>query len=212
MKDSIRRPHSRRRWIVGAALVALLLLGYVFHPVYLTSIGQALITEDPLEQSDAILVLAGDNRYGDRVNQAVRLFKANYAPLLVLSGTPIGWRTHQADIMRRQATELGIPASQILTIAHDSDSTKEEAAVLVPVLRKQGIHTIILVSSNFHTARAKRIFQTLTEAGELRILASPVREESFDPAGWWTRRRDAKTFAFEAIKTLWYKVFERRIQ
>jgi len=208
LRSLTRRAKSQRRWIVAGVVFVLLVSAYLLHPLYLTAIGNALVTEDLLQKSDAILVLAGDNRHGDRVNHAVRLFKANYAPLLVLSGTPIGWRTHQADIMRRQAEELGVPAGQILTVAHGSDSTKEEAAAIVPVLRARQVHSIILVSSNFHTARAKRVFRKAVDPGEVRILVSPVREESFNPEGWWTRRRDAKVFLIEAIKTVWYELAE----
>jgi uncharacterized SAM-binding protein YcdF (DUF218 family) len=204
----MRRSKNRRRWVVVVAVLGVLLLGLLLHPLYLTAIGKALIVEDALEKSDVILVFAGDNRKGDRVSHAVRLFKTGYAPLLVLSGTPLGWRTHEADVMRREAEELGVPPAQIITVGHDSDSTKEEAAVIVPVLRKQQAHTVILVTSSFHTARAKRVLQKAAERREFRILASPVQEDAFYPEGWWTRRRDAKTFFFESVKTAWYWIAE----
>jgi uncharacterized SAM-binding protein YcdF (DUF218 family) len=63
---------------------------------------------------------------------------------------------------------------------------------------------VILVTSNFHTGRAKRVFEKVAGPAGPRFLASPARDGTFEPEGWWTRRRDAKTFVLEVIKTAWY--------
>ena len=198
----LQRP--RRSLVVAFLALALLILGYLAYPWCLTALGRALIAEDPLHQADAILVLGGETRKGDRVRHAAGLYQRGLAPLLVLSGTPIGFRTHEAEIMQRHAESLGVPADRILVVKHDSDSTREETEVVVPVLQSRGLKEVILVTSNFHTARAKRIFEKVAGPEGPRFLASPVRDGMFEPEGWWTRRRDAKTFVFEATKTAWY--------
>lgn len=169
----------------------------------LGAVGRALIVEDPLHPADAILVLGGESRKGHRVMHAAGLYQRGLAPLLVLSGTPIGFRTHEAEIMQRHAESLGVPADRILAVMHDAESTREEAGEVVPVLKARGLKEVILVTSNYHTARAKRIFEKVAGPEGPRFLASPARDGLFDPDGWWMRRRDAKTFAFEAIKTVW---------
>jgi uncharacterized SAM-binding protein YcdF (DUF218 family) len=169
----------------------------------LEAAGRALITDDPLHPADAILVLGGETRKGDRVMHAAGLYERGLAPLLMLSGTPLGFRTHEAEVMQRHAESLGVPADRILTVMHDADSTREEAGVVVPILKARGLKEVILVTSNYHTARAKRIFEKVAGPGGPRFLASPARDDTFDPNGWWLRRRDAKTFTFEAIKTVW---------
>lgn len=184
--------------------IALIFLAMVLAaPVVLEALGRALIADDPLHPADAILVLAGDSREGDRVQHAVELYTQGLAPLLVLSGTPVGFRTHEADIMQRHAEYLGVSPDHILGVKHDSDSTKEEAGVLVPVLQRKGLKEVILVTSSYHTARAKRIFVKAAGPAGPRFLASPADDGLFDPNGWWTRRRHAKTFFFETIKTVW---------
>ncbi len=172
-------------------------------PRVLEAIGQCLITEDQLHPADAILVLAGDTRKGDRVRQAVNLYKRGLAPLLVLSGTPVGFRTHEADIMRGLAEYLAVPSDHLLGVKHDSESTWEEAGVIVPVLQRKGLKEVILVTSNYHTGRAKRIFEKAAGPAGPRFLASPVDDGYFHPDGWWMHRKDAKTFVYEAIKTIW---------
>ena len=189
-------------WRLLAAVLILVALAYAV-PLGLKALGVALITDDPLHPAGAILVLAGESREGDRVRHAVQLFKRGLAPLLVLSGTPMGFRTHEADVMRRHAEFLGVPSSHILIVKQNGDSTKEEAGVVLPILKRRGLKEVILVTSNYHTARAKRIFERAAGPYGPHFLASPVNDGLFEPDGWWMRRRYAKTFVYEAIKTVW---------
>jgi len=191
----------KRRWLLWVAVILIAAAaGATFS---LDAVGRALIVEDPLHQADAILVLGGETRQGDRVAHAVKLYKRGLAPLLVVSGTPMGFRTHEAEMMQRHAEFLGVPAERILAVKHNAESTREEADIVVPVLRGKGLKDVILVTSNYHTARAKRIFAKAAGFAGPTFLASPVEEDAFDPDGWWTRRRDAKTFVYESIKTIW---------
>jgi len=184
-------------------LLLVLASAYWGTPWMLEALGRSLIAEDTLHPADAILVLGGESREGDRVRHAVKLFKRGLAPLLVLSGTSMGFRTHEADVMRRHAEFLGVPPARILIVKHDSDSTREEAGAVVPVMKRRGLKEVILVTSNYHTARAKRIFEGAAGPYGPHFLASPVDDGLFEPDGWWMRRRYAKTFVYEAIKTVW---------
>ncbi len=193
-------PGWLRRLLWGGMIAGALVLGV---PLGLQALGQALITEDPLHRADAILVLAGETRDGARVSHAVGLYRRGLAPVLVLSGAPMGFRTHEAEVMARHAKYLGVPPGRIVIVKHDSESTGEEAAAVVPVLQRRGAKEVILVTSNFHTGRAKRIFEKAAGSAGPRFFAYPVEDGYFDSAGWWMRRRDAKTFVHEAIKTVW---------
>jgi uncharacterized SAM-binding protein YcdF (DUF218 family) len=181
--------------LVGLAVAGL--------PPALNAVGRTLIADDPLHPADAILVLSGESREGDRVQRAVDLYKQGLAPLLVLSGAPAGFRTHETEITQRHAEYLGVPSDHILTVKHDADSTKEEAEAVVPILKAKGLQEVILVTSNYHTGRAKRIFAKAAGPVGPRFWASPTDDGLFNPDGWWMRRRHAKTFFFEATKTIW---------
>jgi len=196
----VSRAREGRRLLWVTVILLVLAAAAAFG---LDAAGRALIVEDPLHPADAILVLAGDTREGDRVRHAASLYKRGLAPLLVLSGTPVGFRTHEADIMQRHTEFLGVPADHILAVKHDSESTREEAGVIVTVLQRRGVKETILVTSSYHTGRAKRIFVKAAGPSGPRFLASPVDDGYFNPDGWWTRRKDAKTFVYEAIKTVW---------
>lgn len=189
-----------RRLLWGGVITGALILSA---PLGLQALGRALIADDPLHRADAILVLGGETRDGARVRHAVGLYRRGLSPLLVLSGTPLGFRTHEAEVMARHAEYLGVPPNRIVVVKQDSESTGEEARVVVPVLQRRGAKDVILVTSNFHTGRAKRIFEKAAGPTGPRFLASPVDDGYFEPDGWWMRRRDAKTFVYEAIKTVW---------
>jgi uncharacterized SAM-binding protein YcdF (DUF218 family) len=194
------RGRGGRRLLWGALVLLAMVLAA---PAGLEALGRVLIANDPLHPADAILVLSGESREGDRVQHAVDLYKKGLAPLLILSGTPAGFRTHETEIKQRHAEYLGVPRERILAVKHDADSTKEEAEAVVPILKAKGLQEVILVTSNYHTARAKRIFTKAAGPTGPRFLASPADDGVFDPDGWWTRRRYAKTFVDEAIKTIW---------
>jgi len=181
-------------------IVILVATGMTFG---LGAMGRALIVADPLHPADAILVLGGETREGDRVQHAVNLYRQGLAPWLVLSGTPMGFQTHEAEVMQRHAEFLGVPTSRILAVKHHAESTREEAGVVVPRLRDKGFHDVILVTSNYHTGRAKRIFEKAAGPDGPTFRASPAEDGYFDPDGWWTRRKDAKTFVYESMKTVW---------
>ena len=189
-----------RRWLWVSVILLAAAAAAVFS---LDAVGRALIVEDPLHPAGAILVLGGETREGDRVAHAVQLYKQGLAPLLVVSGTPMGFRTHEAEVMQRHAEFLGVPAARILAVKHNAESTREEAGIVVPVLRGRGLNEVILVTSNYHTARAKRIFTKAAGPSGPTFLASPVHEGNFESERWWRTRRHAKTFVYEAIKTVW---------
>ena len=76
--------------------------------------GRFLTLTDPLSPADAIVVLGGDNGDFTRVREAVRLFKEDYAPTVVIMGPPvsdIATRCTPAQLALGVAQSRGLPAS-----------------------------------------------------------------------------------------------------
>jgi uncharacterized SAM-binding protein YcdF (DUF218 family) len=71
-------------------------------------------------------------------------------------------------------------------------------------MREHGIHSFLLVTSNYHTARARRIFlKAENETGgglDMRVVAAP--DKYFTPDGWWQSREGRKTAFMEWTKTV----------
>lgn len=122
---------------------------------------QALVEQDAIQSADAIVVIGGDHK-PERVRRAVELFRQSYAPIVISSaGTMVlegEERIPEAEVMRRQATDLGLPSDAIM-IESESKSTFENAYFTKPILELRGVRKILLVTSVFHSHRAKRIFE-----------------------------------------------------
>lgn len=186
------------------AIVIIILILILIHPIYLRAIGNSVIVSNKLRKSDAILVLSGDNPNGDRVRDGVKLLKAKWANIIVLSGNNIAWQTNLADVMEKQALYLGVSKKDIIKVRHKADSTLEESQAIVKILKKRGISKVILVTSNFHSRRAARIISRGFN-GKVEFIVYAVKDKYYypDPSNWWKSRIQVKTLFFELVKTIW---------
>src|SRR5438093_365370 len=109
-----------RRIVWGVVVIFVSLLA---HPLYLPALAFLLIAEDAPQSADAILVLAGGSETGGRLERGVALMNQGMAPVLILSGVNIAWRTNYADINRAHALTLGMTDERMVIVRHESHST-----------------------------------------------------------------------------------------
>ena len=194
------------KWVIILGLIVSI---YLYYPNILRAIGNYLILSDPLEKSDVILVLSGDTNKGERVTEAVKLFKKGYGKYLVLSGNKIAWDTYAADLMKKQAISLRVPEHSIIAIRNEAHSTIEEAKIILDVFKERHFKSVILVTSSYHTKRAKWIFSKVFNGSNIKISASPANDVEYDADHWWQKRESAKILFYEYTKLIWYKAIER---
>jgi uncharacterized SAM-binding protein YcdF (DUF218 family) len=166
---------------------------------------EAWIIEDPLDKADALIVLGDDNFYADRATRGAQLFREGKAPVIVASGRRLRPNAGIAELMEHDLIERGVPKDKIVRFAHDADSTLEEARALARLAAARKWHSVIVVTSNFHTRRARYIFQRVFPQGvEVRLASAP--DGDFDPQHWWEKRESIKEltreFAGMAV-TMW---------
>jgi uncharacterized SAM-binding protein YcdF (DUF218 family) len=129
-----------------------------------------------LPQADAILVLGGCVEPAspprqtinllagaDRVWYAAQLYRAGKAPQIVVSGGQSPWsgmEKSEAEAMAEFLTDLGIPDSAIL-LEMESLNTYQNALLSKPLLEKNNIQSVLLVTSALHFPRAFAIFKTM---------------------------------------------------
>jgi len=188
-----------RRIVTVLALLVLGLAGFAFHRPLLTAAGRLLVDADKLEKADAALVLSGEQGNGRRVGAAVRLYREGWVRRIVLSGAQIGYGRHESDFSLPRAVALGAPREDLLPFPLSSRSTQEEAEYLLPRMEAAGIRSFYVVSSNFHTARARRIFQRASK-GRMRVLAFPAHDDAFEPDSWWQSEWGIRVFLLESLK------------
>ncbi len=203
------RPRPAERGGVLLWALVLLLIAIVLGVIYLLrgpillAVGDWWVVEDDLEKAQAIVVLGGDSVLGDRVRQAARLYRRGWAPRVVLSGPPLRTYFSEVELMEREATQRGVPKDHLILARHHAASTLDEALALRPVLAEHNFRKIIVVTSNFHTRRARAIFRAVYEPQGGHVLVSAAPDPDFNPAGWWKSREGRARLFLEFLKSFY---------
>jgi uncharacterized SAM-binding protein YcdF (DUF218 family) len=185
------------------ALAVLFVLTFLLRSIWLPWVGYALIRNDAPAKADIAVVLAGD-LLGHRLEKAAQLVKQGYAPVVLLSGPPGIYGRNEADLGVEFIEREGYPAQWFIPFPDPAHSTKAEAGFLLQELRRRNVHRFLLVTSDFHSARAARIFlaaeRAMGYAPQMRVIAA--NDEFFRPDSWWRDREAQKTVFFEWSKTI----------
>ena len=210
---------ARGRLVALAVTVAIVAaFGFVVFQVrapLLTRVGGLLYHEDPLAASDAIVVLGGGRL--DRVVEAADLFAAGYAPVVVFTRTP-----EEPLVVALQARGLDVPTSlesqmavlAALDVPRDAttvlqpvvDSTQTEAELIVEWAETRELEQLIVVTSGFHTSRARFVFDRVLRDRSTKVLIRPSTVSEFDPATWWHGRSSRGQGLFELEKHGYYRI------
>src|SRR5258707_4114353 len=185
-----------------STLIALVFLAVLLGGIYLARrpllrfAGESLVVEDPLEKSDTIIILSDDNFYADRATRAAEIFRQKLAPLVVASGIRLRPNAGIAELMTHDLVERGIPRENILPFPQDADNTKEEAESLRKLVQEKNWKNVIVVTSNYHTRRAKYILGKVF-AKDVTIRMAGARDADYDPDHWWEQRKSVKRYFHE---------------
>jgi len=95
-----------------------------------------------------------------RTATAVELWRAGRAPLVVFTGGTGDFPPSEAQAAAGFAAGLGLPATAML-LEERSTSTEENARFAAELLRDHGVvaQKVLLVSDDYHTFRAGRVFR-----------------------------------------------------
>jgi uncharacterized SAM-binding protein YcdF (DUF218 family) len=151
------------RTIGGLAVIALAVSA--FSPLwnYLSATPSA----PHLQASGAIVVLSaaffGTETLSDesvrRALYGIRLYRRQFAPILVLSGRSESAGTiSEARLRAELASQMGVPDPAIV-LEETANTTREEATRIHQLLQQLGVKQILLVTESLHMRRAARTFQ-----------------------------------------------------
>lgn len=206
---------NRERGGALLTVLGLLLLALVVGALYLArgpllrAFGEWWVVDDRLEKAQAIVVLGGDSVRGDRVRHATELYRQDWAPRIVLSGPALRADFSEGELMQRQAVQLGVPAAHLIVVPHQATSTLEEALALRAALAQHNFRKVIVVTSNFHTRRARRIFLAVYRPQGTQVLMSAASDVNFDPQRWWQQREGRAILLLELLKSVytWWELW-----
>jgi len=178
------------------AFLAILFVLYLARNPLLRLAGNFWVVDDPPAHADAIVVLSDDNYFGERAARAAELFKAGWAPRVVASGRNLRPYASMAELMDHDLKDRGVPESAIVRFPNRAENTREEAAAVSEFVASHGWKHILVVTSNYHTRRARYVYERLLPAGT-SLQVSAAHDSEFDPSGWWRTRLGVKLFFYE---------------
>lgn len=202
MKQGRLNPSERGGILVNlVVLVFLVVFCFVLFLVrrpLMRFAAESWIVEDPIEHADALIVLSDDNFYADRATRAAELFREGKAPVVVASGRRLRPVAGIAELMEHDLVERGVPKDKIVRLGHDADNTREEAEALLKLAYSRNWKSVIVVTSNYHTRRARYIFRHVFPES-IEVSVASARDGDFDPEKWYEKRKSIKELTREFV-------------
>lgn len=210
--EHTQAPTKSRRWNSSKILKWLLLFLVVWG--ILAWLGaRALIVKAPLATADAIVVLSGSSAYLERTQKAAELYREGRAPLLLLTddATRGGWSSAQQRnpfFVERATEELikrGVPADRIKVVPGVALNTHYEALLIKEYGVSQGLRSILVVTSAYHSRRALRTLRQRFAGTPIAIGLEPATLGSpTSSALWWLQPGGWRTVGVEYVKLIYY--------
>ena len=189
--------------LLAAIGIVFALCFIFFSKQLLNGLSQALIHEDNLVPTPAIVVLSGSYT-GNRIKTAAKLFHDGFGEKLIFSGFKIYPGTATNELMKKYALKLGVPDSKIVTeISDEESSTRGESIANLKLLKKINARSFILVTSPYHTKRSKLIYQRSINAsggGGVEFSVYPAPDPAVPVKGWWKLRTGQISIFLEYLK------------
>lgn len=188
--------------VMGAVLINA--ISAYLGPDGLEECGLYPSTKPNCERVDAIVAISGGDTTS-RTSQAIDMYKRDWAPKLIFSGAAADKSgPSNAEAMKKQAIESGVPASDIL-IDETSETTKQNALNAVDILQENNVHTVILVTSSYHQRRAALEFGR--RAGiDIKIINHPVKTDRQWSSRWWMTPTGWYLAVSEMVKIIFFYI------
>ena len=154
------------------------------------------------EKSDVIIVLGGDN--GLRVSKGAELYKAGYAPHVILTGIDERfYNPSHPNWRERRMMASGIPKNAIKVDAK-STTTWEEAENTSDTMEEKGWKSVIVVSDPPHLLRLQQTWSKAFEGSSKKFILVPTNPIWWNPLFWWNNEKSYQFVMNEIKKNVFY--------
>lgn len=175
---------NRIQWLSKIAFL-LLIYGLLFYTPLVWYAGMPLVHNVQPKQADAIVVFGGhgevgytNSGYQRRTLEAVSLYKAGYAPLLIVSSS-VQHTVSEADVMKAMILAEGVPSEAIILDRH-AKNTFMNVEIVKRMLKERRVKSILLVTAPYHTRRALMTWEK--NAPDIKVVAvSNIDSPSLTP-------------------------------
>jgi DUF218 domain len=176
--------------------------------VFALCAGRLLVRDRP-EKSDAIVVLAGDSQ-DQRYRRGMELLRSGYGGhLFVDASSDSSFFGHTpaeyAENFLRQ--DAGDMSGKVSVCPFEEDGTVTETRYVAKCLEPLQARAVLLVTSDWHTARALSIFTKRLPQYHWSVAAA--HDDRLFGVRWWQHREWAKTTFLEWLKVFWWNGVDR---
>lgn len=209
MDSRTRRRRALLGLLAAGALIALM------NQLWLPWIGRFLVVEDPLRTADVVVPMAGEQL---RLPYSAELLEQGYVHWFGITEmwvdpNRVGPNYRYSEVTRWLAIELGVPAERIVVAPESVASTYAEARAIRRLAEEQGWHSVIVVTSPYHTRRTRLIMRDAFSGSTITLTVRAARPHWYTPDRWWQfdqgRRATGLEYAKLALYLLGYHRFEQ---
>ena len=161
----------------------LLLLAFLwFGGLVVFVAGLPTRVERPDDHTDAIVVVTGGS---ERLAESIRLLNHGLADKLLISGVNAG--THISDIVATLPPQAEKPSAKLveccIVAGYAADNTLGNAAETAAWMQSEGLHSLRLVTADYHMPRSLLEFRSAMP--KIEIVANPVFPDRLRRQDWW---------------------------
>jgi uncharacterized SAM-binding protein YcdF (DUF218 family) len=199
---------SGRRWLLlSGCLGFLVAVSVARQPLLRFTLSWLDVGTRP-ERTDVVMVLGGD--VSTRPFVAAALVKLGLTHKVLLShmvrpphGTEI-IIPPEDELSREVLVRRGVPRESIAVIGHSCAHTEAEARALRDWLQSSPEATVAVVTSGYHTRRARWIFRLVLGefAGQVSFVSAP--SDAFPAECWWRSEVGMVVVLGEYLKLVFY--------
>lgn len=204
-------PKSRTLLRLGIALIVLWLIAWVG--------AKLLIVSAPLAHADVIMIMSGSAVFKERTQRAAELYREGRASKIILTNDNQegGWASNEQrnipyhELAARYLRRYGVPDEAIEILPEPVTGTYEESHLLRRYAEQKGLHSILVVTSAYHSRRALwTLRHTFASSGiTIGLDAVPPGQQVPRPSTWWLRPRGWQLVPGEYLKMVYYLLFYR---
>lgn len=209
-----RRNVSGRRLALRAIVIAAVCV--LALAVLASPIARFLIVHAEPSHADVVVVLSGASVYEERIRHGIAMLREGRVRSIVLTndGRRGRWsRRRQANLTSTERAkdavlDAGIPEPRLITLPQRVNSTYDEAVAVRGFAEKDGIRSVLVVTSPYHSRRALWVFRRVLEPAGVKVgIDSPLPgEQSPRPGTWWLSRAGWRSVALEYVKLVYYRI------
>ncbi|HKW16677.1 MAG TPA: YdcF family protein [Terriglobales bacterium] len=173
--------------------------------IFIATSGGFLVIDTP-QHSDMIVTLAGET--DRRPARALELLRQHLAPRVLLD-VPAGTQVYGVSALQLARQYLDqLPQKDSVTVCPIFGlSTKTEARDVARCLQPWKVHSVLVVTSDYHSRRALSTFRHELPGYQVSVAAA-YDPEQFGSA-WWQHRQWAKQNLSEWVRLAWWECIDR---